>query len=160
MVQLVLLRPFFLVTASTPLLVRPMSCNLFGTEPPSTTSFLVTLSVLVCPRLMCLSSQQSLDRFQPHPFLQLFTIVLCCPSLPIPSWLVSKASFYGLWVMSTATCPSEQKQGVPLWLLDPEINLPSKHLSAQASVGMVRRSPSNSRQIGRLKSNSNWLKSR
>ena len=40
------------------------------------------MSVLVCPRFICISSQCTLDRLQPHSLLQLLTLMLCCPLLP------------------------------------------------------------------------------
>ena len=40
------------------------------------------IAVIVCPSVVSLPSQHSLDRPQAHSFFQLLTLVLCCPILP------------------------------------------------------------------------------
>ena len=58
---------------------QPMSHNLFCTHLHSATSFLITLR---CHASICISSQYRLDRLQPHSFLQLVMLLVCCPFLP------------------------------------------------------------------------------
>ena len=83
-VQPVLLRAFFFVTSSTLLFVRPTTLIQTSLHPTSFHDKLPRhMLVFVCPRLVCLSSQQSLDRIQPHSSFQLLTLVFGCPLLPI-----------------------------------------------------------------------------
>ena len=58
---------------------QPMSYNLFCTQPPSTTSFLVTLRCLSVHASFVILRSIAMDWLQPHSFLQLLTLVLCCP---------------------------------------------------------------------------------
>ena len=93
MVQTVLLSAFFFVASATLLFAWPTNVVQAFLNP---TSFHDQLprhtSVLICPRLIRLTSQHSLDRLQPYFFFQLRMLVICCPRLPINHpGLVSKA---------------------------------------------------------------------
>ena len=63
---------------------HPTSYNFFCTHPPSTTILLITLCLSAHVRWLFigLSSQHSLDWFQPHSF-QHPTLVRCCPFVSV-----------------------------------------------------------------------------
>ena len=80
--------------------------------------------VLFRPHLICPSSQHSMDRLQPHSFLQLFVLVPCCPSAPTDHpGLPQKHILCVLWANSSHVHrhPPFKQQGLPLWPADAEI---------------------------------------
>ena len=153
----VLLRVIFFVAASTLLFIRfifydlrrkqrgsgadncifsseqPMSCDLFLRPSSFHNPFLRQMSVLARPRCVGVSSQHSLNWFQPHSFLRLFILVLCCPHL---QWTIL-ACFKNIFFPSCGQTHSHvrchllfKQQGVSLWHLLPRSR--ASHMTAPA----------------------------
>ena len=86
MVQSVLLRAFFFAAKLTLLFVRPTDIVQSLLHPNTFHKKLSHhITALICPFLINVCSQHSLDRIQPNSFLQFLTVVFSCPLSPVYS---------------------------------------------------------------------------
>ena len=89
---------------------QPMSYNLFCTQPPHHDQLPRHMLVLFRPHLICISSQQILDRIQPRSCLQFLTLGASLPTFSnSPSWLVSNVSV--LWMANRPHRPAVRGLG-------------------------------------------------
>ena len=122
------------------------------------------MPVLVCPPFLGLSSQHSLGWIPPYCFIQLFTLVLCCPSFPLG--MLQLHLFHVLRADHTHVHrhSSLKPQGVPLWPPDaqitgfiaaavgafPHLFIADPFCSREQSAAMVERSASTSKYMQHL----------